>query len=128
MSTGYVVTNPNTTYSYATQSGDGGTYNVDSWNPDEYAAGDEYYGVINGRDTASRFGMSIDMDFEGHRIVGGGPGYDNERGYIQIYDWNDYNKSWVSVTQINGPSPGGGSGNRFPWIMTVNVLLWGHRG
>ena len=60
MSTGYVVTSPNTTYSYANQSGNGGTYNVDSWNPDEYAAGDEYYGTISGRDTSSQFGMSID--------------------------------------------------------------------
>ena len=141
MSTGYVVTSPNTTYSYANQSGNGGTYNVDSWNPDEYAAGDEYYGTISGRDTSSQFGMSIDMDFEGHRIVGGGPGYDNGRGYIQIYDWNDFNKAWVSVSQINGPSPGGGFGESVsmdydgkriivgaPWINTVYVVDYGTNG
>tara|TARA_R110001592_G_scaffold329189_1_gene610911 strand:+ start:1126 stop:4686 length:3561 start_codon:yes stop_codon:yes gene_type:complete len=141
MSTGYVVTTPNTAYSYANQSGDGGTYNVDSWNPDEYAAGDEYYGTISGRDTSSQFGMSIDMDFEGHRIVGGGPGYDNDRGYIQIYDWNDYNKAWVSVTQIDGPQPGGGFGESVsmdydgkrvivgaPWVNSVYVVDYGTNG
>lgn len=141
MSTGYTVRNPNTYYGYANQAGSGGAYNVDSWNPDEYAAGDEYYGTIGGRDATSQFGMSIDMDFEGHRIVGGGPEYDNSRGYIQVYDWNDYNKSWNSVTQLDGPQPGGGFGESVsmdydgkriivgaPWVNSVYVVEYGTNG
>ena len=73
MSTGYTVTSPNTSYSYAIQSGDGGVDGADSWNPDEFTAGDQHYGSIAGRDEFSQFGRGLDTDFEGGRVVAGGP-------------------------------------------------------
>jgi len=105
--TGYTVTSPNTVYSYAIQSGDGGVDGVDSWNPDEFTAGDQHYGSISGRDENSQFGRGLDTDFEGERIVGGGPNWNSGRGYIQIYDWSESSSTWTSLQQINGPSAAG---------------------
>jgi len=105
--TGYTVTSPNTGYSYAIQSGDGGVDGVDSWNPDEFTAGDQHYGSISGRDEFSQFGRGLDTDFEGERIVGGGPNWNSGRGYIQIYDWSESSSTWTSLQQINGPSAAG---------------------
>ena len=78
----------------------------------QFTPGDQYYGVITGRDDTSHFGRSIDVDFEDHRIVGGGPGYDNGRGYIAVYDWlysgTPAVGSWNLIgNYINGPDPGG---------------------
>jgi len=115
--TGFTVTSPDTSYSYAIQSGGGSVDGADSWNPDEYTSGDQYYGSITGRDEFSQFGRGVDTDFEGERIVGGGPNWDNGRGYIQIYDWVEVassyatlgygSGSWTSVQQIDGPVAGG---------------------
>ena len=81
----------------------------------DFSHGDQYYGVITGRDDTSHFGRSIDVDFEGHRIVGGGPNYDSGRGYIAVYDWlysgTPAVGSWNLIgNYINGPDPGGGFG------------------
>ena len=78
----------------------------------QFTPGDQYYGVITGRDDMSHFGRSIDVDFEGHRFVGGGPEYDNGRGYIAVYDWlysgTPRVGSWNLIgNYINGPDPGG---------------------
>ena len=78
----------------------------------QFTPGDQYYGVITGRDDMSHFGRSIDVDFEGHRFVGGGPGYDSDRGYIAVYDWlysgTPRVGSWNLIgNYINGPDPGG---------------------
>lgn len=107
MSTGYTVTSPNTSYGYAIQSGDGGVDGADSWNPDEFTAGDQHYGSISGRDEFSQFGRGVDTDFEGERVVAGGPNWNNGQGYIQIYDWSESSSTWTSLQQINGPSAGG---------------------
>ena len=107
MSTGYTVTSPNTSYSYAIQSGDGGVDGADSWNPDEFTAGDQHYGSIAGRDEFSQFGRGLDTDFEGGRVVAGGPNYNSGQGYIQIYDWSESSSTWTSLQQINGPVAGG---------------------
>ena len=107
MSTGFTVTSPNTSYSYAQQSGDGGVDGADSWNPDEYTPGDQHYGSIIGRDQYSQFGRGVDTDFEGERLVGGGPNWNSGRGYIQIYDWSETSSGWASVQQIDGPVAGG---------------------
>jgi len=86
MSSGIVTTSPNTSYSYAIQgAGESPTDGGDSWNPDEFTSGDQHYGSISGRDVSSQFGRGLDMDFEGERVVGGGPTYNNGRGYIQVY-------------------------------------------
>lgn len=119
-------------------------FGVDSWNPDEYTWGDEHYRGIYGRDNYSQFGMSVDMDFEGHRIVGGGPAYDNDRGYVQMYDWNAQTEQWNSINIIDGPEPGGGFGEAVsmdydgkriivgaPWVSgggRVYVLEYGNNG
>ena len=81
----------------------------------QFTPGDQYYGVITGRDDTSHFGRSIDVDFEDHRIVGGGPEYDNGRGYIAVYDWlysgTPAVGAWNLIgNYINGPDPGGGFG------------------
>lgn len=107
MSTGYTVTSPNTSYSYAIQSGDGGVDGADSWNPDEFTAGDQHYGSIAGRDEFSQFGRGLDTDFEGGRVVAGGPNWNSGQGYIQIYDWSESSSTWTSLQQINGPSASG---------------------
>ena len=124
----------------------GGTpiFGVDSWNPDEYTWGDQHYRGVYGRDNYSQFGRAIDVDFEGHRLVGGGPGYDNYRGYIQVYDWNDQTDNWDSINIVNGPEPGGGFGEAVsmdydgrriivgaPWVSgggRVYVLDYGNNG
>jgi hypothetical protein len=119
-------------------------FGVDSWNPDEYTWGDQHYRGIYGRDNYSQFGMSVDMDFEGHRLVGGGPGYDNDRGYVQMYDWNTQTEQWNSINIINGPEPGGCFGEAVsmdydgkriivgaPWVSgggRVYVLDYGNNG
>lgn len=105
--TGYTVTSPNTAYSYASQSGDGGVDGADSWNPDEFTTGDQHYSNISGRDEFSQFGRGVDTNFEGECIVGGGPHWNSGRGYIQIYDWSEASSTWTSRQQINGPSAGG---------------------
>ena len=105
--TGGWVTNSNTTYAYHLQSGDGGVDGADSWNPDDFTPGDQHFGHITGRDVYSHFGRSVDTDFQGTRLVGGGPEYDNDRGYIQIYDWSESSTTWTSLQQIDGPSTGG---------------------
>ena len=107
MSTGFTVTSPNTSYGYAIQSGDGGVDGADSWNPDEFTAGDQHYGSISGRDEFSQFGRGLDTDFEGERVVVGGPNWDSGRGYIQIYDWSESSSTWTSLQQIDGPSASG---------------------
>ena len=81
----------------------------------QFTPGDQYYGVITGRDDTSHFGRSVDVDFEDHRIVGGGPEYDNGRGYIAVYDWlysgTPAVGAWNLIgNYINGPDPGGGFG------------------
>lgn len=101
------ITHPNQTWGYHVQSGNGSVDGVDSWNPDEFTPGDQHFGSIVGRDVYSHFGRSIDTDFQGTRLVGGGPEYDNNRGYIQIYDWSENSTTWTSLQQINGPSAGG---------------------
>ena len=101
------VTSPNTSYGYHLQSGNGSVDGADSWNPDEFTPGDQHFGSIVGRDAYSHFGRSVDTDFQGTRLVGGGPEYDNDRGYIQIYDWSEASTTWTSLQQINGPSAGG---------------------
>jgi hypothetical protein len=101
------VTSPNTSYGYHLQSGNGSVDGVDSWNPDDFTPGDQHFGNIVGRDVNSHFGRSVDTDFQGTRLVGGGPEYDNNRGYIQIYDWSETSTTWTSLQQINGPSAGG---------------------
>ena len=108
MSTGIITKSPNTAYSYAIQgAGENPTDGSDSWNPDEFTSGDQHYGSISGRDVTSQFGRGLDTDFEGERIVGGGPTYDNGRGYIQVYDWSETLNSWSSISQIEGPVAGG---------------------
>jgi hypothetical protein len=107
MSTGFTTTSPNTSYSYAIQSGDGGVDGADSWNPDEFTPGDQHYGSISGRDIYSQFGRGVDTDFEGERLVGGGPNWSSGRGYIQVYDWSKALGSWASIAQIDGPVAGG---------------------
>ena len=131
--------------SYADQAaGATPVFGVDSWNPDEYTWGDEHYRGIYGRDNYSQFGMSVDMDFEGHRLVGGGPAYDSDRGYVQMYDWNAQTEQWNSINIINGPEPGGGFGEAVsmdydgkriivgaPWVSEggrVYVLEYGNNG
>ena len=130
--------------SYAQQSGSGSVYGVDSSNPDEYTWGDQHYRGVYGRDNYSQFGMSVDMDFEGHRLVGGGPGYDSNRGYVQMYDWNDQTEQWDSINIVDGPEPGGGFGEAVsmdydgkriivgaPWVSgggRVYVLDYGNNG
>ena len=119
-------------------------FGVDSWNPDEYTWGDQHYRGIYGRDIESQFGMSVDMDFEGHRIVGGGPGYMSNRGYVQMYDWNTQTEQWNSINIINGPEPDGCFGEAVsmdydgkriivgaPWVSgggRVYVLDYGNNG
>jgi hypothetical protein len=149
--TGFTVTSPDTSYSYAIQSGGGSVDGADSWNPDEYTSGDQYYGSITGRDEFSQFGRGVDTDFEGERIVGGGPNWDNGRGYIQIYDWVEVassyatlgygSGSWTSVQQIDGPVAGGWFGESVsmdydgkriivgaPKVNTVYVYDYGSNG
>ena len=129
---------------YAQQSGSGSVYDVDSSNPDEYTWGDQHYRGVYGRDNHSQFGMSVDMDFEGHRLVGGGPGYDSNRGYVQMYDWNDQTEQWDSINIVDGPEPGGCFGEAVsmdydgkriivgaPWVSgggRVYVLDYGNNG
>jgi len=105
---GGYVTSPNTSYGYHLQSGDGDVHvnYVDSWNPDEFTPGDQHYGTISGRDEYSQFGRGIDTDFNGTRLVAGGPMWNNGRGYIQIYDWNEASTTWTSLQQIDGPYVG----------------------
>jgi hypothetical protein len=104
---GGFITNPTQSWGYHVQSGNGSVDNVDSWNPDDFTPGDQHFGSITGRDVYSHFGRSVDTDFQGTRLVGGGPEYDNDRGYIQIYDWSESSTTWTSLQQINGPSAGG---------------------
>ena len=89
--------------------------NVFNASAGDFSHGDQYYGTITGRDDTSHFGRSIDVDFEGHRIVGGGPNYDSGRGYIAVYDWlysgTPAVGAWNLIgNYINGPDPGGGFG------------------
>ena len=108
MSTGFNTVSPNTSYSYAIQgAGANPVDGADAWNPDEFTSGDQHYGSITGRDVYSQFGRGLDTDFEGERLVGGGPTYDNGRGYIQVYDWSESVGSWTSISQIDGPVAGG---------------------
>jgi len=77
-------------------------------NPYEFSFGDQYYSNIVGRDEYSHFGRGLDIDFEGHRIVGGGPQYSSGTGYIGVYDWNDTTKNWDRVgNYVDGPNTGG---------------------
>jgi len=103
---GYITT-PNQTWGYHAQSGNGSVDGVDSWNPDEFTPGDQHFGSITGRDVNSHFGRSLDTDFNGTRLVAGGPEWDNDRGYIQIYDWSESSTTWTSLQQIDGPSASG---------------------
>ena len=119
------ITHPNQTWGYHNQSGtaDSTSFSsvlgVDSWNPDDFTPGDQHFGNITGRDVYSHFGRSVDTDFQGTRLVGGGPEYDNDRGYIQIYDWSESSTTWTSLQQINGPSTGGWFGESI-----LNGLRW----
>lgn len=104
---GGYITSPNQTWGYHAQSGNGSVDGVDSWNPDEFTPGDQHFGSITGRDVNSHFGRSLDTDFNGTRLVAGGPEWDNDRGYIQIYDWSESSTTWTSLQQIDGPAASG---------------------
>ena len=104
---GGYITSPNQTWGYHAQSGNGSVDGVDSWNPDEFTPGDQHFGSITGRDVNSHFGRSLDTDFDGTRLVAGGPEWDNDRGYIQIYDWSESSSTWTSLQQIDGPAASG---------------------
>lgn len=66
--------------------------------------------TISGRSTASQFGYSVDMNFDGDRIVASGIEYSSYRGYIGI--WNLVNGSWVQYgSYINGPEAAGKFGH-----------------
>ena len=66
--------------------------------------------TISGRSTASQFGYSVDMNFDGDRIVASGIEYSSYRGYIGI--WNLVNGSWVQYgSYIDGPEAAGKFGH-----------------
>ena len=70
------------------------------------AESDQIGQEIYGRDNTSQFGYSVDMNFDGDRIVGGGIEYDNYRGYIAVYDLNSSGQWQLYGSYINGPIAG----------------------
>ena len=67
------------------------------------AESDQIGQEIYGRNNTSQFGYSVDMNFDGDRIVGGGIEYDSYRGYIAVYDLNSSGQWQLYGSYINGP-------------------------
>ena len=53
--------------------------------------------------SGSLFGKGLDMDFEGKKVAVGAPAFNNNTGYVEIYDYDDNANTWTSNVIINGP-------------------------
>lgn len=87
-----------------------------------YWAGEKLggYQTLVGRTNYSEFGRGLDTNFNGRRVIGGAPGWGpsntrgQNRGYVEIFDYNPSTDTWQTITggYIESPdtTTGWGSG------------------
>jgi len=73
-----------------------------------YWAGEKLggYSTLVGRTVTSEFGRGLDTSFDGRRVIGGAPGWGpntsagwrgQNRGYVEIFDYNAANDTWGTI-------------------------------
>ena len=87
-----------------------------------YWAGEKLggYSTLVGRTNYSEFGRGVDTSFDGRRVIVGAPGWGpsntrgQNRGYVEIFDYNPSTDTWQTITggYIESPdtTTGWGSG------------------
>ena len=66
--------------------------------------------------TPIKLGWSISMSGDGNYVVVGMPGYDENRGMVNIYKFNPVEVIWDEMVTLSGPNPGGSYG----WDVSIS--------
>ena len=97
-----------------------------------YWAGEKLggYQTLVGRTNYSEFGRGLDANFTGRRVITGAPGWGpsnsrgENRGYVEIFDYNVSNDTWLTITggYITSPDTTTGWGSGISAADGVSVM------